>query len=162
MNADTLLLESSFVPDAKGISTTRRIVDDLSSHVLDDPDLGWRLAMAAHELLDNARKYGREGTVRFRLKIDATKEGYIAMLRVENRDHAENRANLLSVVREIQSAADPWALYLTALQRTASRDDGSGLGLARISAEGEMTLTVSVGDDENIRVEATLERGRTP
>src|SRR5215471_9526664 len=70
MNAEHVLVESSLVPDAKTISAARRIVDDISSQVLADPDLGWRLAMAAHELLDNARKYGREGCVYFRLTID--------------------------------------------------------------------------------------------
>src|SRR5262249_21676433 len=57
MNAAHVLVESSLLPDAKTICATQRIVDDLSRQILADDDLGWRLAMVAHELLDNARKY---------------------------------------------------------------------------------------------------------
>jgi hypothetical protein len=154
LKAQTILLESSLMPDATTISATRKIVDEISSQVLDDADLGWRLAMAAHELLDNARKYGCEGFVRFLLLIDG--EG--VTVRVENNGGGEYGATLVRTIDEIRNAPDPWALYLEVLERAAAREEGSGLGLARISAEGGMQLYTSIDDDANVRVEARLER----
>jgi hypothetical protein len=153
MKAASIFVESSILPDASAISATRRIVDDISSQILADSDVGWRLAMAAHELLDNARKYGCEGWVRFRLEIGASS----VVLSVENDRDEAHASELLGTIGAIRAAEDPWTFYLGALQRSAAQAEGSGIGLARISAEGQMTLSASI-DESRVRVEARLER----
>jgi hypothetical protein len=140
-------LEVALVPDPNGISMARDVVNDLSCRVLSDEDLGWRLGMATHELLDNARKYGSGRTADFLFYIEAAGAGHVANMKVRTRSNPEQIASLKETLAEIQGATDAWAFYLQAMQRTAAREEGSGLGLARIRAEGEMTLSASFDDD---------------
>jgi hypothetical protein len=151
-------LEVAVVPDAAGISMARHVVDDLSRRVLSDQDLGWRLAMATHELLDNARKYGVGTTAELSLEITPAGAGQVANVRVRTQASPEQMAVLRGALEAVQGASDAWGFYLEAMHRTAARDVGSGLGLARIRAEGEMTLTATFEDDYvSIRAELQVE-----
>ena len=48
---------------------------------------------------------------------------------------------------EMKAAEDPMEHYCSVMRRNAKRQDGSGLGLARIRAEAEMTLDHEVDDE---------------
>lgn len=148
-------LEVDVVPDNSGINVARHVVDDLSRRVLNDQDLGWRLAMATHELLDNARKYGTGETAALSLFITREGTGYVANVQVRTQSTVEQIAVLRGALEAVQGAEDAWSFYLQAMQRTAARDEGSGLGLARIRAEGEMTLSATF-DDGFVSVSAEL------
>jgi hypothetical protein len=150
-------LEVSIVPDAAAIAMTQRVVDDMARCISRDQDVGWRLAMATHELLDNARKYGREEVASFRFEIVATDAGHVANMHVRSHGTSGHIAALQGTMKGIDQAADAWSFYLDALQRCAdSDDDRSGLGLARICAEGEMRLFISVEEGEYVSVGAEL------
>jgi hypothetical protein len=150
-------LEVDIVPDAPTISTTQRLVDALSGRILSDVDASWRLGMAIHELLDNARKYGREPLISLRFAIEPVAAGHHASISVRSRARAEDIAVVQRLAGEMKNAADPWSFYTELTRRVASRrDDSSGLGLARIWVEGEMIVDVLVEHDEYLCVRAQL------
>jgi len=148
MRDEDLHLDLSLVPDGGSIAMTQRVVEDLSRRILHDEDVGWRLAMVAHELLDNARKFGRGEVARLRFAIEPAPGGHSAHVNVESRSSRADIAHLKSVCDELAQSSDVQASYLGAMRRAAlGHDDSSGLGLARICAEGEMALSVAVDDD---------------
>src|SRR3954466_1978692 len=55
------LLDLSFTPCLEQVSTVRRFLEDYYQPLLNDPDLLCRMAIAIHELLENASKYSARG-----------------------------------------------------------------------------------------------------
>jgi hypothetical protein len=115
--------------------------------VLDDADATSRVAMAAHELMENVAKYssGGEGSVEVELS-QRNGQSYV-QVSTKNRASAEQRATLQQLIAELSGAADPVAYYDAVIAKSA-RSRGSGLGLARIRAEGKMDVGLSIEGDE--------------
>ena len=57
------------------VSPTRRIIEAKLGPVLEDEDAIFRVAMTAHELLENAAKYASDGKARLELSRDAARRG---------------------------------------------------------------------------------------
>jgi hypothetical protein len=138
------------------ISIAQRVVDDLSGRLFGDQDIGWRLAMATHELLDNALRYGRDGTANLVLLIEQVQGGRTASVRVRSRADGEAVQELRRRVGRLGEAKDAWAFYIDAMRQTARETTGSGLGLARLSAEGEMTVSLAEEAPDFVSVLAEL------
>ena len=156
VSAKSIKVDATLVPDAASISATRSLVDDISRLFLNDVDASWRLGMAAHELLDNARKYGLESTAALRFSVDATEEGHVATLNVRSLGTSAHIDAIHRLAKDIAQTDDAWGYYLAALTRAGRGTEGSGIGLARIWAEGEMALQLSVDARGYVTVEATL------
>ena len=140
------------------ISRTSRYVCDFYSHVLADPDASARVMLAAHELLENAAKYSSDGLGH--LLIELTQKGgkHVVRIRTSNRARPDRLGELREFFEESLRYSDAIALYDRIIARSAERAVGSGLGLARIRAEGEMELTFSVqGDEVTITAETAVE-----
>jgi hypothetical protein len=54
---------------------------------------------------------------------------------------------LQETLAELAGADDPLDVYQRYLLRAATREEGSGLGLARIVVEAEMSLDIELTDD---------------
>lgn len=136
-----------FVPEMRLIWRTSRYVRDFYGNVLSDPDACARVMLTAHELLENAAKYSADG--HGQLEIDLLERDGQAYVRIKtcNRAAGERLAELRRFFDESGRTPDPIALYDQMIARTAQRTDGSGLGLARIRAEGEMCLSHSIDGD---------------
>lgn len=158
MACESLCVEGVVGPDARSISEARCIVDDISRRLLEDEDAGWRAAMAAHELLDNARKYGLDRTTRWRLAIAKADPGHVLVLSVRSRSTPAN-LDTIKQLAELVKTTDPDGHYRAALLRATTTHAASGLGLARIRAEGEMALTFTCDDEGYVAVEATMDVG---
>jgi hypothetical protein len=159
MEGENLRLEVDVEPDLVTISTMRRVVDELSCRLLGDADGGWRISMAAYELLDNARKYGQDRVAHFRLDIEPLAEGHVATVLVQSVASPDRAGTIRQVWGNMQKWTDAWAFYLTTVEEAATRTEGSGLGLARIWAEGGMELGVVVDDERRVTIRATLVLG---
>jgi two-component sensor histidine kinase len=160
VSAESMRLRVALVPDTSGIGLAHHAVDDLSRRILKDQDLGWRVAMVAHELLDNARRHGVGGTAELFIDIDVTEEGHVANMRVRSRSTPAQLEQFRTTLAEVQGAPDAWSYYLEVAHRTAATSkDRSGLGLARIRAEGEMAITATFEPDDYVSVCAELRRG---
>lgn len=145
--AGPMYLELSFQPSIELISVVRRFVASVHQRLKVSKDLTARVALATHELLENATKYSTNGSTR--LRIEVLREGEHDRVRICTWNHTlpHHRENLKAGLDEMQGAADPFAHYQTLMVRTSKRDDGSGLGLARIRVEAEMDVSYELGDD---------------
>lgn len=113
--------------------------------------------MVVHELVENLVKYSAGGMCE--LSVEVAAEGATRTVRIEasNDVGAEEAEQLQRFLIELQDAADPVAFYDRTIQASAKRRHGSGLGLARIRAEGEMELSHHIaGGRISIVAEAAL------
>ena len=70
------------------------------------------------------------------------------MLSISVANNADPRhlPELRATIDELSSAEDPFDVYQRFLLRAATRDEGSGLGLARICVEAQMDVTLETSD----------------
>jgi two-component sensor histidine kinase len=144
------------MPSVANISTLRRVVDNLTFQVTADEDLSWRLSMATHELLENSVKYGEGGAAHLSFEVEALPQGAAATVMVRNLATTDQVACLLTFWEGMRRWSDGWAFYMAAMARAAARTEGSGVGLARIWAEGGMPVTVSVDDERHVTISARM------
>ena len=140
----------TFRPNIKLVSTVRRFIGDFYRRVLVDQEMSSRLALATHELLENAVAYAADEETEVRIEV----ENDILSVRTWNRTTPERIDSLKATIDEMNAAPDPDSFYQTMLIRTAKRTDGSGLGLARVRAEAEMNLGYEV-DQNRVCILAT-------
>jgi hypothetical protein len=136
-----MIWEMTFQPDADSVSAVRRFVEEF---------VNGELAMAAHELLENVVKYSLDGQARVRLERSADGR---CLLRLSNRASNEHRAILTRLLAEQAAATDPFTHY-QALMRQNLHQEGSGLGLARIAAEADMSLAFEDEGDDRVAIVA--------
>jgi hypothetical protein len=147
-----------FSPEARLISRTSKYVCEFYRSVLVDPDASARVMLAAHELLENAAKYSADGHGHLQIELTEREGQDVVRIRTSNRAKPDQLSELRRFFDESRLCADAIALYDRMIIRSAERTEGSGLGLARIRAEGEMDLTYSVdGDEVTITAEAAVE-----
>jgi hypothetical protein len=143
-------VELSFSPNVDLVPIVRRFVAQFYPQLLRDSDAVSRLALATHELLENAVKYSSDGGTHIRIDMDTslTDPEYVSIkIATRNPAAANNRAIIAERFKELEAARDPLEYYQVLLRRAANRSEGSGLGLGRIRAEAEMTLTCAIEGD---------------
>ncbi len=138
----------SFMPCTQAVRGISRMIMDFCRMSLDDGDIGARVHMAAYELVENIVKYG--SPVSADLRIELERERTTTIVRVKTRNTAppgpmERAVQVLSDVRE---AADPLAYYDKRVLETLPKSGDSGLGLARIRAEGDLAIDFQVDGSE--------------
>jgi len=147
--------ELRFQPTIGLINQTRRYVCDFFEPVLEDPDIVSRLGIATHELLENVFKYATDGRtatcVNLQAREDGTRELSIA---TTSKINHERRAGLEEIFQEMATASDASAYYQLTMLRACRRKEGSGLGLARVWAEAEMTLSIDFTGDDSVTIRA--------
>jgi len=113
------------------------------------PTLAQAIALATHELLENALAYGSvSGDVTFEL----SEGGQQLVLEVENDAVGPRITSLRSRVDALKVNAE--ATYLDEMQRAMTgRGPRATLGLARVCHEAKMQVDVEV-DDKRVRVTA--------
>lgn len=143
-------------PSAHMITTTRRFIEELCEPPL-GADASSRVAMAVHELMENLAKYAEDGSMRLGVDVLSQESEYQICITAANRASPERLDALEQILKDIASSADPHATHLRYMNQSVHRKEGSGLGLTRISAEGDMRIGYSrVGDEITIRAEARL------
>jgi hypothetical protein len=154
-NADGFF-ELTFAPNLELVSTVRRFVNDFYERLLGGPELTSRLALATHELLENAVKGAADGQTRLRIDLRQEEKMAKVVVRTWNRSSAEN-VKVLTATIDAMNQADPTQYYLEQMRKTARQTNGSGLGLPRIRAEADMTVGYELeGDLVCISAEARI------
>jgi anti-sigma regulatory factor (Ser/Thr protein kinase) len=143
-------LDLTIWPDPHIVSVVRRFSEEALERAVSDLDAVSRAAMAVHELVENAVKYGSGGAIELRVGVDASS----IAIEVSNRATPEALDALRAAFGEMEMASSLLEHYQALLRRAARRTTGSGLGLARVAFEGEMALAVRVEGDA-VRVSAT-------
>jgi two-component sensor histidine kinase len=126
------------------VSPTRRIIEAKLGPVLEDEDAIFRVAMTAHELLENAAKYASDGHARLQVNVTPRGEDAIVRVAVTNNSTPEHINQLGACYAEMNAASDAMAHYFTLMRRNAKAGATSRLGLARVRAEGEMEIEVEI------------------
>jgi len=137
----------SFRPNTALISSVRRFVADVWESWL-TPELTSQVALASHELLENAVQYSSDGETEVHIEIELLGNGQTVCIRTRNAASPENLDVLRAAFAELEAATDPDAYYQAMMRRTAKRTDGSGLGLARIRAETGLSMSLDIADDQ--------------
>ena len=156
--------EMRFSPSDHLISIVRRFVLSFYGSLLADDELSSQLALATHELLDNAVKYGSTPTAELAVSITRDDEEALRIVvAIRNQAGREHISEAGRMIAAIQEAASIFDFYQELLHLAAVREHGSGLGLARIAAETNLGLTSRVdGDTIEIRAETRIPSTRSP
>lgn len=156
----TPYFELTFRPNVELISDVRRFVASFYEKILGDPDATSRIALATHELLENAAKYSTDGEATIRIEVTATCAAI--RIRLWNRTRKEHISILHERFEEMLQLSDPFVYYQCLLERTAKLKEGSGLGLARLRAEADMQLSCEIEDDRVCIVADTFVQPNAP
>ena len=150
-------------PPTRVISATRRFVQEVYENLLDDPEMGSRVALAAHELLENLAKYARGGSLQLLVELVQRDGQSHVRIKTKNLADAEEIRELKQVLDELGEAQYPFKTYVDFIARSAESDVGSGLGLARVRAEADMNIRYAVsGDEVTVFAETAIPVRREP
>lgn len=138
------------------ISTARRFLASYCCHLLGDHDFSYRVALAAHEMMENGVKYSAspDAPVVCTLRI----EGGEVTVSVEN-EAAADQVAILQAEFDRVTVGDALEVY-TAKMAASLATDRSQLGLARIRFEGGARLSLTV-DQGRVTIGAAFQT-RTP
>ena len=152
----TAYFELNFRPNVQLVSVVRRFVTEFYQRLSSDPDGTSRVALATHELLENAVKYAKDGETTIRIEVEPTTPKVVRIV-LRNRADESNIAAIREIIDGVDKAPNSLAFYQTLIAQKARKKQGSGLGLARICAEGEMKIRFEVeGDIAMIEATTTM------
>lgn len=129
------------------VSPTRRIIEAKLGPALDDEDAIFRVAMTAHELLENAAKYASDGKARLEVSVQPRGDDAIVRVVVTNNAAREHIDQLGTCYAEMNANRDAMAHYFSLMRLNAKAGALSRLGLARVRAEGEMDIEIDIQGD---------------
>jgi hypothetical protein len=148
---------TSFPPETQLVAAVRRFVSDFYARVLRDGDSSSRVALATHELLENAVTYCKSGDVTIRVSVSPFRTRYLVRVRTRNAASPRDIANLTRMIHEMEGAPSPRAFFERRMRETMNESSGSGLGLARICAEAGMEIKcTTTGDEVEIAAQTVL------
>jgi hypothetical protein len=120
------------------------------------------VALATHELLENAVRYSTDGETTVRIEVTRRPGHKQVAIRTWNRSEQAHIAFLEQLFAEMKQDMDPFDYYQLLMRRNAKRQGGSGLGLARIRAEAEMELAYEIQEGRVCMLAQTLVQVREP
>lgn len=144
----TVLFRMSFPPNDALVSVISRAVAELAKGVFADGEHSASLRMAAHELAENITKYSTGTMVDFQFEIREELERYVVTLSTKNETSEERLQEVQRRLKDLADATNVIAHYDFLARRNAGREGVSGLGLARIRAEGDIHLDCSTSGRE--------------
>ncbi len=146
--SEDALFELRFQPSVALVSTVRRFVTDFYRELFLDVDVSHKLAMATHEMLENTVHYSVDCRSELVISLHRLGTQYVVTIRTKNRANEERLTKVRAALEEVVGAHDPASLYNELVRRAAKRrDGGSGLGLGRIRAEGDLELSYAIEGD---------------
>lgn len=141
---DSYLFELKFTPNIRLVPIVRRFVSDFYGEVFEDPEIISRVALATHELMENAIRHNSGGEAHLMVELRDVAGAKHISVRIGNPAWPENIARVGELLDAMEQAPDVFQFYVQLMGQTARQPEGSGLGLTRIRAEGEMQLSHTV------------------
>lgn len=139
---------TSFPPEAQLVAAVRRFVSDFYARVLRDAESSSQVALATHEMLENAVRYCSRGDVTIRVSVSPFRSRYLVRVRTRNAASPRDIAEIRRILQELDHTSTSRAYFERRMRETIRETDGSGLGLARICAEAAMELKCTTSGDE--------------
>lgn len=133
------------------ISSTRIFMASFCGHSFGDEDLSDKIAMSAHELLENAVKYSvsPDAPVNCTMRVQEDR----VVVSVQNEADPAH-FDVLQAEFAVIIQGDPMEMYIAKMQDSLMSDK-SQLGLARIRAEGEAELNL-ITNHNSVIIEASF------
>jgi len=156
----TLSFGLQIQPHARMVSIVRRFVEESFEKIVGDPEAVFRVSLAVHELLENAAKYAVGDQTGLQVHFETN--GSAVRIKLTNQTTPEHIERLRTCISEIQTAEEPFVLYQNMMRRTFGIQKESGLGLARIRAEGELDLSLEIDGTMVTIVASCLSARGTP
>jgi len=135
-------IDIGFSPCWDLIPSVRKFVSQFYDRFV-SKDVSFRIALTTHELLENAVKYSRDPDARVYVGVSGSGDGQV-MVRVESRATEGNIVELQKLFTRMREMGNAEDFYQDRMRTAVSRNQGSGLGLARIWAEADFELDLSV------------------
>ena len=104
-------------------------------------------------------KYSKDGETTIRIEVMSDTNPREISILLRNRAETGHISAIREIVDGVASAPDAFAYYQQLIKSKARSKDGSGLGLARICAEGEMKVALRVVDGDVVELQATTHVG---
>lgn len=147
----------SFEPCEQFVSGIARLAREFCRMTLADADAVSRVHMAVHELTENLVKYGSNQDVGVEVELERHDGATLVRIRSRNRATPERLEKAVLLLTRLREAPDAMAYYDQLIRDSAPLEGISGLGLARIRAEGELEVDFRVeGDELWILLQATV------
>jgi hypothetical protein len=150
-----------FPPVKSFVAVATDFVRVYCAAVAPDADTLSRIALVAHEMAENVVKYSAGGlcTMEVSIRVPKTPGSAIELsLTTKNRATPEQLEKAESYLVQLEKAENAERFYDKCIAESVTRDVGSGLGLARIRAEGLMQIGHEVaGADISITARVHLE-----
>jgi hypothetical protein len=141
------------------VDEVRRLVESFCASARAGAAREEQLALAAHELVQNAIANGDGSELDLEVEVD--RSAGRARLAVTNAISPERVEALRARVARVQGEEDPLAGYLEAMR--VDPEAPGGLGLSRIRYEGQLELGVELhGDRVTVRAEGPLAQAPVP
>jgi hypothetical protein len=149
-------VEVTFAPTVILVTVMREFVNNFYETVV-GPGPSQMLAMATHELLENALKYSAEEGATLAIEVEPGPASDKVSIRIRNCAAPAHIKPLQEVIERMDRAPDPMAHYLALMRETSKRPEGSGLGLARLRAEAGMRVALELLEGNNVCIVAECE-----
>lgn len=139
------------------VTAVSNLVSEFCRSLLKDPDVADRFHMAAQELAENLVKYSSGAQVSLSAELITSGDDAVLQLVAKNHSTQEQLRAVERKLVELTTASDPVEFYDRLIREAAPHADGSGLGLARIRAEGEFDVDYKIeGTELMISVRASV------
>lgn len=138
----------SFFPNEYLVSAISQLVSNFCQIGLRDLDISSRFHMAAHELAENITKYSTASRVSLEVELAETGGVHTLSVRTQNQAAPERLEELEKRLEELKTTNDPVGLYDRMIEQSAPLEGVSGLGLARIRAEGGLDFDYRIDGNE--------------
>jgi anti-sigma regulatory factor (Ser/Thr protein kinase) len=150
----------SFPPTQRFVSGLVRWLTDFCVLSSEDTETISRLQMAVNELVENLVKYGNAENVTVEVELDQVDGSSVVRVRTRNTASPERLEHVVRLLTDLRDTPDPIAYYDQLILESAPRAGVSGLGLARIRAEGDLNLDFEVvGQELSVAIETRLTSG---
>jgi hypothetical protein len=144
----SLYISLSFFPNEYLVSAISQLVSNFCQIGLRDLDISSRFHMAAHELAENITKYSTASRVSLEVELAETGGVHTLSVRTQNQTAPERLEELEKRLEELKTTKDPVGLYDRMIEQSAPLEGVSGLGLARIRAEGGLDFDYRIDGNE--------------
>lgn len=144
----SLYISLSFFPNEYLVSAISQLVSNFCQIGLRDLDISSRFHMAAHELAENITKYSTASRVSLEVELAETGGVHTLSVRTQNQAAPERLEELEKRLEELKTTQDPVGLYDRMIEQSAPLEGISGLGLARIRAEGGLDFDYRIEGNE--------------